>query len=155
MSCAFDSVAFDDFTFDVCVIAEVEAQHGSHRRNRTQQWYKDFENQVAQDIERHEMKLSEELAKRLQEQIAFNQAMMQVNNNLLLANNNLLGVVSEIQSKAQVVPEKPAMDPEKKAILMERLAAARQAKDAKKAEAEAKHKQMLKNLAKARKARGK
>ena len=153
MSCAFDAIAYDYPTFDVCI--DIQIQTGSHRRNRTQAWYQELANQVTQETERYEMKLSEELAKKLQEQIAFNQAMMQVNNNILLANSNLLGVVAEIQAKANVVPTKPEMDPEKKAILVERLANARAAKDAKKVAEEAKHKQMLKNLAKARKARGK
>jgi hypothetical protein len=140
--CAFAEGTYDETTFDVCV------QRGSHRRNRTQEWYKAFEVQVGKDIERQEMKLSEELARKLKEQIEFNQAMLQVNNNLLLANNNLLGVVHEIQDKAQVVPTRPQMDPEKKALLLARL---HEGKERKRLEAE----KMRQRMSKVRKGKGK
>lgn len=153
MDCAFQSGAFQSNAFQVCV-PDTTIQRGSHRRNKRID-YGGYQKQVQDDIERHEMKLSEELARKLQEQIEFNNAMMVVNANLLKANNNILGVVNEIQQKANVVPQKPEMDPRKKAELTARLEAARAAKEAKKQAEEEKRKQMLKNLAKARKARGK
>jgi hypothetical protein len=128
-------------------------RRGSHRHNRRD--WKEYQGRVEDEAERQEMKLSEELARKLQEQIAFNQAMMQVNNNILLANSNLLSVVSEIQSKSEVVPNKPAMDPKKKEELLLRLEKARETKNENKRLAEEKRNQQLKNLAKARKARGK
>jgi hypothetical protein len=135
------------------VVIPVITQHGSARRNRRN--WKDYQELVEDEAERHEMKLSEELARKLQEQIAFNQAMMQVNNNILLANSNLLSVVNEIQIKSEVVPNKSAMDPKKKEELLLRLEKARETKNENKRLAEEKRKQQLKNLAKARKARGK
>jgi hypothetical protein len=125
-------------------------RHGSHIRNRDQEWYKVME-QAEADSERHEMKLSEELAKKLQEQIAFNNAMMQVNNNLMLANNNLLGVVGEIQQKADVVPAKKEMDADAKATLLIRLA---EGKKRKAEEEAARKKEMQKRMAKVRKGKG-
>lgn len=80
--------------------------------------------------------------------IAFNQAMMQVNNNLLLANNNLLNVVSEIKQTAEVVQQKPTMDADKKAALLLRLA---EGKERKRKEEEAKKKEMQKRMANVRK----
>ena len=144
---AFDGATFDYIAFDVGDI-ETE-QHGSHLRNRKID-YGLYKAQVINEIERHEMKLSEELAKKLQEQIAFNQAMMQVNNNLLLANNNLLNVVSEIKEKADVVQQKPTMDADKKSALLLRLA---EGKERKRREEEAKKKEMQKRMANVRKAK--
>lgn len=146
----FNSCAFNNAAFYVGSPCGGVIQHGSHRRNRGQQWYREMQSQIEAEAERYEMKLSEELAKKLQEQIAFNQAMMQVNNNLLIANNNILGVVAEIQSKAQVVPDKPKMDDEKKAALLLRLA---EGKERKRKEEEARKKEMQKRMAKARKAK--
>lgn len=119
------------------------AQSGSHRRNNID--YVGYQKIVEMQTERHEMKLSEELAKKLEEQIAFNNAMMIVNTNLLMQNNGLLNVVNEIKDKAVVKPE---MDAKKKQELLQRLAEGKK----RKAEEDAKRKkENAKKMAKVRK----
>lgn len=146
---AFQRDAFQNNAFQMDEETAVE-QHGSHRRNRPD--YGGYQKQIEREIERHEMKLSEELAKKLEETIADNNAMMRINNNLLQANSNLLSVVQEIKQKAVIVQEKPRMDDAKKAELLLRLA---QGKEKKRLEEEARKKEMQKRMANVRKGKGK
>jgi hypothetical protein len=155
VDCAFQSGAFQSNAFQVCVVVSTP-RTGSHRRNKRID-YGGYQQQVIQETERYEMKLSEQLANQLQQAIDLNNKLLQANANLLQANVNITDAVSQI--KATIEPAKPEMDPKKKAELMARLEAGRLAKaEKKRAEEEAAAKrraQNLKNLAKARKARGK
>ena len=151
-SCAFDSVAFDPVAFDVCIVVVPSEGGGGLRKGRRKKpvKYNTIDWQAEEDRkELEEMKLSQLLAKQLEEQLKINAALLRET----AAGNDRVAPIVDTVSQAPLEPPKPPMDPQQKAILVARLAKAREAKEAKAREAEAKRKQMLDNLARARKAK--
>ena len=117
----------------------------------TEQDWKKYRRELEEQSERYEMRLSEELSKRLEESQQREVAALKISKMLMDTNAFLSETINTIQEKAVVVPPKPPMDAAKKAVLMDRLEMARISKEQKKQEREAFEQQRLKNLAKARK----
>jgi len=158
-SCLFDYAIFDHNIFETCFIGST--QTGSARRNKKTDW-DGFQKRVMEEAGWYEMKLSEQLQKQLTEaQIATNQ-IAAMNKALIKEKENLMGVVTDITNRAtdinraaqemqqNLAQRPPEIDVEKRAQLLLRLDAARAAKEEKKRAEKEKEKQMLKNLAKAR-----